>query len=101
MEKPLCPKCRAPLRFRRWSNRLPVKSEALAECKDHGYFQIRYWDGVPTSEPYQVKMKSQKTKRGSHRLNENREAAIVALWGSVQNFLDKSPLVCMPVQYKP
>lgn len=99
--KPTCNKCGCDLIFRRWSNRRPVKTEALAVCSVCGeLWQIRYFDGKPTSDPYQVKSKSEKTKRGSWRLSPEREAAIVAMYGSVQRYLDQSPLVCMSLQYK-
>jgi len=96
-----CPKCESPLKFRRWSDRLPVKSEALADCTGCAEkWQIRYWDGKPSSAPYQVSPCKAKARRGSWRLRREREAAIVAMWGSVQNYLDNSPLVCMSMQYK-
>jgi len=99
MEKPVCPKCETPLKFRRWSKRYPAKSEALAECTNgHGYFQVRYWNGRQTSEPYQVATK-EKDVSGSYRLKRERKAAIVAQWGSVQNYLDFGSLLpCNTVQ---
>lgn len=101
MTKPVCPKCKGLLIFRRWSERKPAKSEALAVCGKCGeLWQIRFFNGVPTSEPYQVKLPAQKTRRGSWRLAPEREAAIIAIYGSVQNFLDSHPLVCMSLQYK-
>lgn len=91
MDKPTC-KCGAPLVFRRWSRRLPAKSEALAECPQGcGMWQIRYYEGKPTSEPYQVRVREKK-HAGSYRLSSSRKAAIVALWGSVQKFLDYAPV---------
>ena len=96
--KPYC-KCGNALNFREWSKRLPPKSEALADCPACGEkWQIRYWNGLPTSEPYQVKSRARKTERGSWRLSEQRKAAITAIYGGVQEFLDNAPLVCMPVQ---
>jgi hypothetical protein len=101
MNNPLCGLCGAPLKFRRWSDRLPKFSEALADCPDGcGCWQIRYFDGKPTSEPYQIKTKAQKRKRGSWRLSDERKAAIVAIYGGVQEFLDCAPLVCMSLQIK-
>lgn len=100
-EKPTCLKCQTTLTFRRWSNRLPKKTEALADCKQCGEkYQIRYWNGHRTSEPYQVKTTAKKTCRGSYKVHPDRKAAIVALYGSVQNFLDTCPLVSMSLQYK-
>ncbi len=99
MEKPVCGKCEGALKFRGWSKRLPKKSEALAVCVSCGeLWQIRYFEGRQVSEPYQVKPKARKTKRGSHRLEQERKAAIESMWGSVQYFLDYAPLVCMTVQ---
>ena len=99
--QPTCGTCGTQLKFVRWSKRLPAKSEALAKCPLCGAkWQIRYWQGKPSSEPYQVKRKAQKTCRGSYKLNPEREAAIKALFGSVQNFLDTMPLVSMSLQYK-
>lgn len=99
-----CPHCGSALLFRQWSNRYPKGSrwrEALAKCpKGCGKFGIRYFDGRPTSEPYQVKKPAQKTERGSWRLSPERVAAIVAIHGSIQEFLDRSPLVCMSLQDK-
>ena len=99
-DKPKC-KCGSTLCFRNWSNRHPAKSEALAECPACGEkWQIRYWNGRPTSEPYQVKSKAEKTERGSWRMSAKRRAAIVAIYGSIQSFLDNAPLVCMSLQVK-
>lgn len=96
-----CPKCKSPLKFRRWSDRRPAKSEALADCTGCSEkWQIRYWNGKPSSEPYQVSAKLAKSRRGSWRLSGSREAAIIALWGSVQNYLDNSSLVSMSLQSK-
>lgn len=101
MEKPVCGKCEGALKFRRWSDRKPAKSEALAVCTVCGeLWQIRYFCGRQCSEPYQVKQKARKIKRGSYRAEESREAAIVAMWGSVQYFIDHAPLVCMSLQDK-
>ena len=98
-DKPVCGICQTPLTFRGWSNRLPKHSEALAECSNcGGRWQIRYFNGLQSSEPYQCKNNAQKTKRGSWRLSEGRKAAISALYGSVQEFLDEAPLVCMSLQ---
>lgn len=97
-----CPDCNQPLKFSRWSKRLPAKSEALAICPAGcGKFQVRYFQGQPTSEPYQVR-RTQKPCRGSYRITAKRRAAIVAVWGSVQNFLDYAPvvLISMSKQYK-
>lgn len=75
--------------------------EALAECpRGCGMWQVRYFDGLPTSEPYQVRVKAQKAARGSWRLSNRRLAAINAVYGSVQMFLDSAPLVCMSMQDK-
>ena len=95
-----CPKCHGRLKFREWSKRLPAKSEALAVCVGCGEkWQVRYWNGKPTSLPYQVG-RCRKPVRGSYRITRERVAAIAAMWGSVQEFLDYAPLVCMSVQYK-
>jgi len=103
MDKPVC-RCGAALVFRGWSKRRPAKSEALAECPQGcGMWQIRYYQGKPTSEPYQVRGKGQRKRAGSYRLAESRRAAIVAQWGSVQNFLDCAPVISLPCiarQYK-
>jgi hypothetical protein len=89
VEKPTCSHGHA-LQFLRWSRRYPPKSEALAICPEGcGRFQIRYWQGQPTSEPYQIR-KVEKPCRGSYRLSRERKAEIVAQWGSVQNYLDYS-----------
>jgi len=91
-----CPKCNNPLKFLRWSNRKPAKSEALAECSNGcGKWQIRYWNGKQTSDPYQV-AKTEKPCRGSYRIKKARAAAIVAIWGSVQNFLDNGSVTGLP-----
>lgn len=99
-----CPKCSEPLSFREWSRRYSKVSrwrEALAICKNGcGKFGVRFFDGNATCLPYQVKGPAQKTERGSWRLAPERVAAIVALHGSVQQFLDSSPLVCMSLQDK-
>lgn len=96
-----CPDCNNPLKFRRWSDRKPAKSEALADCLQCGTkWQIRFWHGQQTSEPYQVR-KTEKPCRVSGRLSENRKAEIVAIWGSVQNYLDHSVIqIGMTQQYK-
>ena len=99
--KPKCKDCGADLVFRAWSDRLPAKSEALAECSECGAkWQIRYGEGKPTSSPYRVRGRAEKTKRGSYLLPPIREAAIKAMYGSVQEFLDRAPLVCMSLQSK-
>lgn len=98
----ICPKCKAPLKFRDWSKRYERTSpwqEALADCQNGcGKYGLRYFEGKPTCEPYQVKPAAKKTIRGSYKLQPNRVAAIVALYGSVQNYLDKGVLVGMPLQ---
>lgn len=100
-DKPVCGLCGAPLKFRCWSKRLPRFSEALADCPNGcGCWQVRYWNGRPSSDPYQVKPRARKPKRGSWRLSEDRFAAIKAVYGSVQAFLDNAPLVCMSLQVK-
>jgi len=97
--KPVCGICNSTLKFRRWSDRLPKFSEALADCPNGcGCWQVRYFNGRQSSEPYQIKPKAQKQKRGSWRLSDNRAAAIAAMYGSVQAFLDDAPLVCMSMQ---
>lgn len=106
MDKTLqpCPLCESPLKFRRWGNRFPkgyIWREALADCeRGCGKFGIRYFDGKPTCEPYQVKPAARKTSRGSWKLPPDRVAAIVALYGSVQKYLDNGVLVGMPLQSK-
>lgn len=90
-----CPKCGTPLTFRRWSDRKPVKSEALAFCTQcQEKWQVRHWNGI-FSDPYQVAPKAKKTRRGSWRLPEDRTLAIIEAYGSVQNLLDTFPLPCM------
>lgn len=97
MDKPVCPKCNNFLKFREWSDRLPPKSEALAEClHGHGFWQIRYFQGQPTSEPYQVRKPAEKTVHGGYRIKPARAAAIVAAFGSVQEYLDYGPLFSLP-----
>jgi len=99
MTKPLCKKCNTGLEFRGWSKRLPAKSEALAVCPQCGEkYQLRYWQGRQTSEPYQVRRRAEKVARGSYRMTAERAAAIVALYGSVQAFLERAPLVCMTLR---
>lgn len=99
-EKINCPRCGQPLKFRRWSRRKPAKSEALADCQLCGKVQARFFQGKQTSEPYQVRPKG-KSNRGSYRLSSKRKAAIVAIWGSVQNYLDHSVIqVGMTQQHK-
>jgi len=100
MTKPIipCPKCNTPLVFRRWSKR---DGEALADCVPCSEkWQVRLFSGSPTCEPYQVKRPAAKTERGSWRLPPERAAAICAVYGSVQKFLDTQPLVCMSLQHK-
>mgnify|MGYP001491093346 CR=1 FL=1 len=101
----LCPKCHKPLIFRDWSKRYPKGSryrEALADCHyGCGKFGLRFFDGVPTCEPYQVKPPAKKTETGSYKLTKERKAAICALYGSPQRLLDTIPLVGITVQYKP
>ena len=100
-EKPKCGNCGSVLKFRRWSDRLPVKSEALAICTGCGeLWQIRYFQGKQTSEPYQVKSKARKTEPINGRAEPNRKAAIIAIYGSIQNFIDTAPLVCIALQLK-
>ncbi len=100
-QKPICRKCGNFLTFRGWSKRLPAKSEALAECPSCGeLWQIRYFHGKATSEPYQVRAKAKKTRHGSWRLPEYRMAEIMSMYGSVQKFLDSAPLVCITLQSK-
>ena len=98
-----CPHCISPLKFRGWSNRKPLKSEALAECPNGcGKFGLRYFDGRPTSAPYQVRGRARKTKSCSARTEPERYAAIVALWGGFQAFVDNvNILPCVTQQYKP
>ena len=101
MDKPTCPTCDTPLVFRSWSHRRPAKSEALAECPGcGGKWQIRYWQGRPTSEPYQVRQKAVKTAAVNGRTTQERKAAIIAVYGSVQKFIDTAPLVCIALQLK-
>lgn len=96
-----CEKCGGILKFREWSDRLPKQSEALAVCDGCGQlWQIRYYKGVRTSDPYQVRQPGQKLERGSYRVKRGRKAAIEAMYGSVQFFIDYSPLVCMSLQDK-
>ena len=103
-DKPVCGICDAPLVFRRWSSRLPAKSEALARCPGGcGMWQVRYFGDRRTSDPYQVRAGAKKGERGSWRLSRERRDAIVSAWGSVQEFLDYAPIVvlpCMTRQYK-
>lgn len=99
-----CPKCRQPLTFRGWSNRYPrgyERREALAHCPTGcGKYAIRYFKGIPASEPYQVKPPAKKTARGSYKTTPQRKAAIEAIFGSIQEFIDKGILVGMPLQSK-
>lgn len=101
MNKPMCNKCGHGLTFRKWSNRKPHKSEALALCENCGeLWQIRYWKGIPTSDPYQVKPRSLKTVSINGRTSPQRKASIIAIYGSVQKFIDEAPLVCIALQSK-
>lgn len=100
-----CPKCETPLKFRAWSNRYPKASrwrEALAMCENGcGKWAVRYFDGQRTCEPYQVRAKARKTKTCTARTDPQRYAAIIALWGSFQNFVDQvNVLPCITQQYK-
>jgi hypothetical protein len=92
----LCQICGQPLKFRDWSKRYPKKcrdAEALAECPSGcGKFQVRYFDGVPTSEPYQVRTKAIKTKSVSARIEQSRYDEIIARYGSFQKFVDSADL---------
>jgi hypothetical protein len=97
-------KCGKPLVFRGWSNRYERNSkwqEALASCECGEKWQLRYFNGHPTTEPYQVSRKSMKTKSCSARTSKERFAAIVALWGSFQDFVDNvNVLPCNTMQSK-
>jgi hypothetical protein len=93
-EKPVCANCGMRLAFRRWSNRLPKYSEALADCPVcGGRWQVRYFGGVQSSEPYQVRGTARKKCAGSYRVTPERMAMIMSVWGSVQEFLDNAPVV--------
>ena len=97
--KIFCPNCGAPLLFRGWSKRYPPKSEALADCPGTcGKWQIRFFDGRQTSEPYQIRT-GNKTEVIGGRITKERKAAIVAIYGSIQNFMDSSKLICITQQY--
>lgn len=99
MDKPKC-KNGHELTFRRWGRRCD-KSEALADCLIcNERYQIRFWRGRQTSEPYQVKSKALKTESINGRAEPNRKAAIIAIYGSVQHFIDTVPLVCIALQSK-
>ena len=99
-----CPKCSHPLSFRKWSNRYPVRSrwrEALADCNNGcGKFGLRYFDGKPTCDPYQIRTAAKKTRRGSWKLEPDREKAIIEIWGTVQAYLDNGNLLRHTEQYK-
>ena len=63
--------------------------EALADCPaECGKFAQRYFNGEPTSEPYQIRARARKTKQCSAKAEPERYAAIIALWGSFQSFVD-------------
>jgi len=101
----ICPKCGNLLEFRAWSKRYSANSpyrEALAKCQNGcGKFGIRYFNGNPVCDPYQVRNAPKKTKSCSARTEPERYAAIVALWGSFQAFVDNvSILPCITQQYK-
>lgn len=106
MEKTVqtCPRCSQPLSFREWSNRYEkgyIWQEALADCQyGCGKFGLRYFDGKPHSEVYQVKGPAQKTAHGSYRLNPEYKDAICAMYGSVQSALDSLGQVCITQQSK-
>ena len=100
-----CPFCESPLKFREWSGRYDKKSrwqEALALCPNGcGKLGVRYFDGVPTCDPYQVRSAAKKTKSCSARTEPDRYFEIVALWGSFQSFVDNvNILPCNTQQYK-
>jgi hypothetical protein len=101
----LCPKCQTPLSFRKWSERYPkgfIWQEALADCLSGcGKFGLRYFDGKPHSEPYQVRVVAEKTEQGSYRISKKHKAAICAIYGSVQEAIDYLGLLCMTEQSKP
>ena len=94
---PVCGVCGSALKFRRWSRRYAKESrlrEALADCPAGcGKWGLRYFDGKPTCDPYQVRAKGDKVARGSYRLRAARLDEIVQAWGSVQEFLDFAPVV--------
>lgn len=99
-----CPKCHKPLIFCRWSDRYPkgyIWQEALAECLSGcGKFGLRYFNGKPHSNVYQVRKPAEKTAHGSYRLLPEYESAICEVYGSVQAALDKLGQVCMTQQSK-
>lgn len=100
-----CPNCKTALTFREWSRRYAKGSrwrEALALCESGcGKWAVRYFDGARTCEPYQVRAKGRKTKTCTARTNPERYAAIIALWGSFQAFVDQvNVLPCVTQQYK-
>ena len=100
MSKPIipCPKCSAPLKFRKWSGRV---GEALADCLQCcEKWQVRLYKGIPTCKPYQVKPVAKKTKRGSYKVEPGRKAQIEAIYGSIQKYIDSGILVGMPLQSK-
>jgi len=94
-----CPKCHTQITFRAWSKRLPPKSEALGDCRNCGKVQVRFWNGKQASEPYQCRT-GDKTESMSARATEKRKAAIIAIYGSFQNFVDTVPLISITKLYK-
>ena len=86
---------------RGWSKRYPTTSrwrEALADCVTCGKFAVLYFDGVATCEPYQVRGKARKTKTRTARIEPSRDAAIIALFGSFQNFVDTANITMCNTQ---
>lgn len=95
---PACQICNAPLKFRRWSKR---KGEALADCPNGcGKWQVRYDGKRQQSEPYQVRRRANKPVTKSARMSEERIAAIEAIFGSFQNFVDSASLFSITQRYK-
>jgi hypothetical protein len=100
MQKVSCPKCAQPLQYRRPSKR---DSEHLWECKYHGKFQTRAANGRHGS-PYQVAWKGKvvgvKSVHKNARISEEANAAILAVHGSFQNFIDFYTAVVVQSQQK-
>ena len=95
---PACQICNAPLKFRRWSRR---QGEALADCPNGcGKWQVRYNGKQQQSEPYQVRLRAQKTVTKSARMSKERIAEIESIFGSFQKFVDNVNLLCITRQYK-
>ena len=74
--------------------------EALADCPNGcGKWQVRYDGKRQQSDPYQVRSKASKPVTKSARMSQEGIAAIEAMFGSFQAFVDNVSLLCITRQY--